>query len=588
MKKNNFIFITVISLLLVFTCCIKAGVSAPDLNIQIVYPKNNSKIYAKSTFFIGSTNPGANLTINGKSVKVYPNGAFVEVFNLKVGINNVVIKTTLNNNSKQLVYTLKTPEKPKALPVSPLKIEKSSITPKSDLMYKPGETINITFKGSPQAKAFFKIGKSEFMKMQELPVKSAGIAGVYRGSYTVKQGDCFNNDKITVRLISKHSRLTEHAPGKITVLPGNTKIWGQIKDNPAVVRNKPNGDRLTPLPEGTIIAITGKSDNHYRFKLGGKKQVWTDVKSVTLLSKSVNIPSSELKQIDVVPVEDYEIIKIPMSTALPYEIKDENGIMIIDIYGAKANNININAKELSFITKIQTEQLTENILRLKINTNSNQLWGYTAAYCDKTLVLKLRKTPKIDPENPLKGQIIAIDPGHGGKELGSVGPTGIPEKTVNLAISKYLKQELEKAGAKVVMTRTTDNENPGLYERSEIARNNNALILLSIHNNALPDGKNPYIEHGTSTYYYHPQALELAKTIQTQLIKDLDLKDLGVMKGSFALTRPTAPVSILIEVAFMINPDEYAKLITSEFQKRSAVSIKDGLVEFLKKDYRNK
>ncbi|MDD3150084.1 MAG: N-acetylmuramoyl-L-alanine amidase [Candidatus Gastranaerophilales bacterium] len=176
-----------------------------------------------------------------------------------------------------------------------------------------------------------------------------------------------------------------------------------------------------------------------------------------------------------------------------------------------------------------------------------------------------------------------MDPGHGGNktlsDIGAIGPTGIPEKEINLKIANYLKQELEKAGAKVIMTRQSD-VSVDLYDRPTIARQNNADVLLSIHNNALPDGKNPYREHGTSVYYYHSHSEKLAQIMQKNLLEDLNLKNNGIHKMSFVLTRPTEPISLLIEVGFMIHPDEYTLLLTTAFQQKTAFSIKKGLEEF--------
>ena len=78
------------------------------------------------------------------------------------------------------------------------------------------------------------------------------------------------------------------------------------------------------------------------------------------------------------------------------------------------------------------------------------------------------------------------------------------------AISKYLKCELEKRGAVVVMTREEDNF-VGLYERPDIANASNAIISVSIHSNSMVDG-NPFIKHGTSVFYYNAHAKNLAET----------------------------------------------------------------------------
>ena len=130
------------------------------------------------------------------------------------------------------------------------------------------------------------------------------------------------------------------------------------------------------------------------------------------------------------------------------------------------------------------------------------------------------------------------------------------------------------------MTRTDDTD-IALKARPYIAQKEDALILLSIHANALSDGANPYEKHGTSTYYYNAQAVNLAKTLRDTLTKSLGTRDDGVCRYSLVLTRPTMPLSVLIEVAYMINPQEYAMLIDENFQQKAANAIAKALETYL-------
>ena len=175
---------------------------------------------------------------------------------------------------------------------------------------------------------------------------------------------------------------------------------------------------------------------------------------------------------------------------------------------------------------------------------------------------------------------IAVDAGHGGREAGTVGPTKIPEKVVNLAISKQLQAELKRRGANVVMTRTTDTD-VEIYSRPQIANDNNASISISIHANSMVDG-NPLERHGVSVFWYNDHAKDLAHKIKKSMVEELKLRDDGTRYASFVLTRPTMPVSVLVEVGYMPNPDEYLKLTNPKIQRQAAKAIADGLEKFLK------
>src|SRR5690606_22061215 len=114
------------------------------------------------------------------------------------------------------------------------------------------------------------------------------------------------------------------------------------------------------------------------------------------------------------------------------------------------------------------------------------------------------------------------------------GPTDLREADANLYIALHLRDLLQQAGARVMMTRTTDMTVP-LNDRPRMAADSNAHVLLSVHNNAFPDGVNPWTNNGTSTYYFHPHSRELAKLIQKELLDALGLRDIGYGRADLAL-----------------------------------------------------
>ena len=274
-----------------------------------------------------------------------------------------------------------------------------------------------------------------------------------------------------------------------------------------------------------------------------------------------------------------------MTFPVPFKITETDNGLTVNLYNIKENASDTkvfepknNIKNLT-LNSVNSEHLSTYFVEL-----NNKLWGYDAYYENNTFVLKIRKPPEVNPEAPLKDIIVALDAGHGGEDAGAVGPTGAKEKDINFDVVQKLKKILEDAGAKVVLTRA-DDADVNLYERVKIAKEENALILLSLHANALPDGANPYEKHGTSAFYYNRESLDLAKTLRDKLVQDLNTKDDGVCKCSFVLTRPTAPLSVLLEIAYMIHPVEYNLLLQEEFRSKAAESIKQGLESYLLKDY---
>ncbi|HAC66018.1 MAG TPA: N-acetylmuramoyl-L-alanine amidase, partial [Cyanothece sp. UBA12306] len=183
---------------------------------------------------------------------------------------------------------------------------------------------------------------------------------------------------------------------------------------------------------------------------------------------------------------------------------------------------------------------------------------------------------------PLQGIDILLDPGHGGKELGARGPNGYPEKSVNLIVSKLLKQELIKRGATVYMTRETDKD-VSLKERVKMINELKPTLSLSIHYNALPDGGDALNTRGIGMFWYHPQAQNLSVFLHNYLTKKLNRPSYGVFWNNLALTRPHSTPSILLELGFMINPDEFEWIINPQEQAKLAKTLADGITEWFQK-----
>ena len=210
-----------------------------------------------------------------------------------------------------------------------------------------------------------------------------------------------------------------------------------------------------------------------------------------------------------------------------------------------------------------------------------KLLGYSGQFSGTDFILKIRKPVITDEKQPLKNIRIAVDAGHGGSERGTTGCLGDREKDVMLEYAKLLEHELKKRGADVIMTRKGDDYKD-LNERVELANSENALFFISLHGNALPDGKDPNANSGTGIYYYYNQAKPLADDIIKEMTSQLGMKNDKVRQQSFAVVRNTNALSILIEIGYMINPSDNAKMINKDFQKKTAKAIADGIENFLK------
>lgn len=184
-------------------------------------------------------------------------------------------------------------------------------------------------------------------------------------------------------------------------------------------------------------------------------------------------------------------------------------------------------------------------------------------------------------------RIVVLDPGHGGSDWGAIGPTGVSEKSVSLAVSLKAQRLLTGAGYRVVMTRTTDVDvaAPGVPDAAELqARVNkappNADLFISVHCNAFSNSN----ANGMETYHA-PTAVQgsrLARLLNEELARLGGLNNRGVKAARFyVMTHSQCPAS-LIELGFITNPREEKLLASGDYQQKLAQAITNAVNRYFR------
>jgi N-acetylmuramoyl-L-alanine amidase len=202
---------------------------------------------------------------------------------------------------------------------------------------------------------------------------------------------------------------------------------------------------------------------------------------------------------------------------------------------------------------------------------------------DKAITLRVFR-PK-EASGKLANKVIVVDAGHGGRETGTKWGT-IYEKDLTLKVAKKLAAYLTDAGASVVMIRAEDSTVP-LLSRPETANQSKADLYISVHFNSNQTANSA---SGGMTFYHMQNATSmlLAQCIQTQIAAVSKLPDLGVWSDSriyktkgFAVLRLTSMPAVLIELGFLNNKNDRARLIQPEFHDAAAKAIVKGVKVFL-------
>ena len=192
----------------------------------------------------------------------------------------------------------------------------------------------------------------------------------------------------------------------------------------------------------------------------------------------------------------------------------------------------------------------------------------------------------VSAEEPiLKNKTIYIDPGHGGRDPGATYKD-IRESDINLQISKYIKEELEKNGAQVYLTRIGDydlseknarnHKKNDLTARARLINESNCDMYISIHLNSDPSPT----WYGTQIFYTNKneQNKSIAETLQKKLNTKRKIKELKNMYLFDKINRP----GILIEAGFISNPNDRYKLKQKSYQEKLAQNITEGIIEYFK------
>jgi N-acetylmuramoyl-L-alanine amidase len=179
----------------------------------------------------------------------------------------------------------------------------------------------------------------------------------------------------------------------------------------------------------------------------------------------------------------------------------------------------------------------------------------------------------------LKTQTIIIDPGHGGKDPGTVG-NGLKEKDITLSVGLKVKSLFQGTGFNIALTREKDVY-VALSDRVAFAKKMNGDVFVSIHvNSGGGTGTETFYYSSAATNPYVEKSKKLAQFIKDRLIEAWNLNDRGVKKGNLHVLRENNMPATLVELGFIDNKTDAAKLSSSYWQEKAAKAIYLGILDY--------
>jgi len=559
-----------------------AQIVQPNIFIRITQPRKNLVDVIDSRQYIaGSTCKACVLTLNGELVKVYPTGAFAIQLDLLPGDTMFNLEASLPQGGKfdqRLYYHFVPP--PPAQADTVLTISSIITYPRGNLELSPGDIIRIRVKGLPGCNAQW----LDHQPLYELPPDQAGgIGGIYQGEYTVRKNDSALLEHAAVTLTdSNGQQVSRRCPYRLSLIAATMPLVGMtIGPFPYLVyglgKDRLGAAKMGYLDTAVLLHITGMVNNEYKVELSADHTAYIPAENVQLLPPGTFVPHALTASWDVYGQGRFDYVKVGLGEKLPYSSDEQPdpSRIIVNIYGASSNTSWItqmlNVRE---IKSVYYEQPESDVFRIYIELKHPLCWGYRIYYEGTSLVIQVKHPPEPAVLSHLR---IAIDPGHGGSNLGALSPTGVYEKELTLDVAFDLKADLEKAGAAVFMTRTNDIT-LDMIPRLLMLQKDNPDLMVSIHMNASAD---PIHIRGTSTYYRYPGFRPLSKAIYDRMVQ-LGLHGFGnIGSFNFALNGPTDYPNALVEALFITNPGDEMKILDPAFRQKVAAAIMAGIQDYL-------
>ncbi|WP_052947986.1 N-acetylmuramoyl-L-alanine amidase [Aneurinibacillus tyrosinisolvens] len=542
------------------------------------------------------------LWVNGKEVKsdvppqVVNGRTLVPVYVLKQGMNMDVNwnakeqRVTIKSGGKNVELTINSPIAKvngvkKNLGVSPSVTKGRTFLPfralgellgaavgwegdtRSVILNRP---VNVKVEGKATSSGVYQISGDYFVALKEIASAAGYQVNQKNGSISLQKGS-------DVRPLQKGYRVIN---GEVAVplssfpsLIGGTGSWnsnktefamGKVSQPPVVPPAKP---AVPPVKivgiEKTETGLQVKSDGKVsvkHFTLPNPDRVVLDFQNAELASNNLPITSREAST---------SVIK-----AIRYSQTPETGTVRVAIELTDKPKYDIVSTEYGTQVKLTAPKPVETPAPQPPVIENPSPEGSSNGQAGPVPI------PPVQPAVPLSGKeqvVIVVDAGHGGTDSGAVG-NGAKEKNITLGISQKLADALNgDSKFKVIMTRESDTY-PTLTDRVNIANNNKADLFISVHINSVDNNPKP---GGTETYYYAERSKTYAATVHRHLSQATGFMDRKVKTAGFQVIKYTKMPAILVEIGFISNPEETAKMTDESFQQGVADSLYEGIKEYV-------
>ncbi|MGH7606911.1 MAG: N-acetylmuramoyl-L-alanine amidase family protein, partial [Gemmatimonadales bacterium] len=243
----------------------------------------------------------------------------------------------------------------------------------------------------------------------------------------------------------------------VVALHDDTAGTGET-DSLTVGKAVPYGTYHWFFPTGTRAVVTGRWNDQVRLQLSRTAVAWVNAADVVPLPPGTPPPGGVVGSVRLVPGEETGagkrslVLRVPLPDRVPFRVDEGERSLSLRLYGV-ASDINWMQHGGSdpYVARLSYAQPAADEVVITL-TLAGRVWGYRTRWSGRDLLLEIRRPPAIDRRRPLAGRTVVLDPGH--PPIGATGPSGLREPVATLAVAEKARALLERAGARVLLTRT--------------------------------------------------------------------------------------------------------------------------------------
>ena len=562
-----------------------------DGGISVGRPSGDITVGYSEYYVLGRCDPNVPLYLNGTQVEeVTESGYFGVLVKLDSGENR--LRFTQGEREFTRVITRG------GSAAVPTPLESASIVAEStypsegDIYVAPGEKITFRCTAPIGASLSVTISGETFRltpAATEPPAKDGKVYGTnYFNTYTVSDG--YPSGRVSTvgrpvyTMIYNGRTETVSARGMLCCIGDGAPFYATVTSDAAFIYpgSTTSGGPVGELCRGMTDYVTAVTTNGAWVRL--RSGYWAESDGLEL-SDGEGALSSGLSAAEYEFGDGWDYLRFKVSSAALSTVDYTGASVTVRIhYSGVAPALALPQGSL-FTSCAQWSEDGSAYYRLTLRDRS-LLDGYIFEYDESsgTLSLALKRRPVLkEGALPLEGLTILLDPGHGGSELGALGPLGeeMSERVLVLAIAKKVGYELERLGATVEYLRS-DDSTVDLHGRLVTAREMRPDLLLSIHLNAIDENVDATNIRGVSTWYREDISEEYSETLTHYVAEAFGLYDRGANQSNLYICRGTFCPSTIVECGFVCCPSEFEWLANDADEARFARALADAVCEYFR------